>query len=101
MLSGHTIILFYKYISIADPEKLRQEQMDLCKKLGLKGRMIVAKEGINGTFEGTDENIKVYVEDLLSHPGFADIHIKKSVGTGNAFPKLSIKVRPEIVATHL
>jgi len=101
MKSGFTIILFYKYTSIADPEKLRVEQVTLCKRLDLKGRMIVAQEGINGTFEGTDENIKVYVQDLLAHPEFTDIHIKRSKGTGDGFPKLSIKVRPEIVATHL
>lgn len=101
MASNHIIILFYKYTPIADPEKLRDEQMTLCKSLGMKGRMIVAYEGINGTFEGTEEHIEMYVKDLLSHPEFVDIHIKRSEGTGNAFPKLSIKVRPEIVATHL
>jgi len=101
MKSGYTIILFYKYTAIAEPEKLMQEQKLLCQKLNMKGRMIIAQEGINGTFEGTDENIKVYLQDLLSHPNFGDIHIKKSEGTGNAFPKLSIKVREEIVATHL
>lgn len=100
-MSHFTIILFYKYTPIADPKKLMQEQRLLCEKLGMKGRMIIAKEGINGTFEGTDDNIGVYLKDLLSHPQFADIHIKKSTGTGNAFPKLSIKVRSEIVATHL
>lgn len=101
MKSEFTIILFYKYITIADPEKLMQKQKLLCQRLGIKGRMLIAKEGINGTFEGTDENIEVYLHDLLSHPDFADIHIKKSKGTGSAFPKLSIKVRSEIVATHL
>lgn len=101
MKNNFVIILFYKYTLVANSEKLKQEQLDLCRKLGMKGRMIIAHEGINGTFEGTKENIEVYLKDLLDHPQFADIHIKKSKGTGNAFPKLSVKVRPEIVATHL
>lgn len=96
-----TIILFYKYTKIENPELLRQDQKLLCDRLSLKGRMILATEGINATLEGTTENIEKYIADLLSHPEFADIHIKKSEGTGDAFPKLSIKVRPEIVTTHL
>jgi UPF0176 protein len=63
--------------------------------------LFIAKEGVNGTFEGENDAIETYVKDLLSRPGFEDIHIKRSEGTGKAFPKLSIKVRQEIVATHL
>lgn len=101
MQPDYTILLFYKYTSIEDPEKLQEEQKILCKKLGLKGRMIIAKEGINATLEGTTDAADRYVADLISRTGFADIHIKRSEGTGSAFPKLSVKVRPEIVATHL
>lgn len=100
-MTDYTIILFYKYISIVDPEVLKQEQMALCKNLNLKGRILIAKEGINATLEGTTAEINIYLDDLLGRPDFADIHIKKSEGTGSAFPKLSVKVRPEIVATHL
>lgn len=73
----------------------------LCQSLGLTGRIIVAAEGLNGTVEGTRENTEKYVEVLKSDPRFSDIHIKRSVGTGNAFPKLWIRVRDEIVASHL
>jgi len=97
----HTIILFYKYVVIDNPEALRVSQVTLCEKLGLKGRMIIAKEGVNGTFESTEENIEEYVENLKSDPRFSDIDIKYSPGTGDAFPKLSIKVRDEIVSSYL
>ncbi len=98
---NYTIILFYNYVSVADPKALREEQFALCTKLGLTGRVIVAQEGINATLEGTDENIATYLDVFLSQPAFANTHIKKSRGTGNAFPKLSVKVRPEIVSLHL
>src|SRR5260221_1233181 len=101
MKANYTIILFYKYIQITNPEKLQGEQTILCKKLGMKGRMIIAQEGINGTFEGSGESIDEYVKDLLAHSDFADVQLKRSNGTGKAFPQLSIKVREEIVATHL
>lgn len=101
MKSNYTILLFYKYTPIKEPEKLMQDQKVLCQRLGLKGRIIIAKEGINATLEGIKENTEKYLADLFSHPGFTNIHIKQSEGTGNAFPKLSVKVRSEIVTTHL
>ena len=93
----HTILLFYKYTPIDNPEKLRDEQRALCEKLGLKGRIITAPEGINVTVEGTTENTEKYLEAYFKDPRFAGTHIKRSQGTGNAFPKLSVKARKEIV----
>jgi|SRR3989344_2495946 len=96
-----TIILFYKYISIENPEELKKSQVDLATRLNLKGRVIVAKEGINATLEGTTENIDAYLKEFLVDPRFSDTHIKKSPGTGEAFPKLKVKIRPEIVTLGL
>lgn len=96
-----TILLFYKYIDIANPESFRDEQRLLCEKLALTGRVIIAKEGINATLEGTTEHIATYIATLSKIKQFSDIDFKKSTGTGNAFPKLSVKVRPEIVSGHL
>ncbi len=95
--SEYTILLFYKYVNIDNPEKLRDEQRALCEKLGLKGRIITAKEGINVTLEGTTENTEKYLEEYFKDPRFAGTHIKRSRGTGDAFPKLSVKARKEIV----
>ncbi len=97
----HTILLFYKYVHIEDPEAVRLWQLELCRKLDLKGRIIIAEEGINATLEGTADNAEIYWGELIKDSRFADIHLKKSVGTGEAFPKLSVKVRPEIVSLHL
>jgi UPF0176 protein len=95
------VLLYYKYVPIANPEALQKEQEDLCKKLNLKGRIIVSKEGINGTLEGLTADTEKYVEEMVKNPLFQDVHFKRSVGTGSAFPKLSIKVRSEIVSAHL
>src|SRR5258708_31033607 len=70
-------------------------------RLGLAGRCINAIEGINATFEGTKENIQEYIKELEKDERFKNIHFKLSAGTGNAFPKLSIKVRKEIVSLNL
>jgi UPF0176 protein len=51
--------------------------------------------------EGTNENIEKYLEEFLKDERFKNTHIKKSQGNGNAFPKLSVKVRNEIVTLGL
>jgi UPF0176 protein len=95
------ILLFYKYTYIKDPEVLRLDQKRICEDLSLKGRIIVAKEGINATLEGTKENTEKYLSIFLSDPRFKDTHIKRSEGTGEAFPRLSIKVRKDLVSDSL
>jgi UPF0176 protein len=99
----YVILLFYNYVQIEDPIALMHTQRTLCEKLGLKGRAIIAHEGINATFEGTAEAIEMYSAELLKDPRFTDTHLKRSDGTaiGNAFPRLSIKVRKEIVSLGL
>lgn len=97
----YEIILYYKYTPIDDPKKLVESERQLCEKLGLKGRILIASEGINGTLEGTTEAVNEYVTNLVSDPRFADINIKRSVGTGDAFPKLKVKCRDEIVSLQL
>ena len=70
----YTILLYYKYIHIADPKAFMEVQRAICEKLGLKGRIIVAAEGINGTVEGLTENAETYVAEMKQDPGFADIN---------------------------
>lgn len=107
MKEKFTIILFYKYTKVEKPEALCAWHKDLLSKLGMKGRVLIANEGINGTLEGTDENVHVYIQALRSIDpetgmgNWSDIEVKESAGTGNAFPKLKVKVRKEIVALGL
>lgn len=96
-----TILLFYKYVQIDNPKEVCDAQRKLCEDLGLKGRLIVATEGINVTLEGTTLNTQKYIEELERDPRFLHIHFKRSRGTGASFPKLSVKVRSEIVSLHL
>lgn len=99
--TDYQVLLYYKYVNIEDPYKARDEQRELCEKLNLKGRIIVAYEGINGTVEGTLEDTEKYIKEMEKSPYFAGISYKKSEGIGNAFPKLSVKARPEIVTTKV
>jgi len=97
----HEVILYYKYTPVSDPKALTESQRQICQRLGLKGRVLVAAEGINGTLEGSKEAIEEYCDNLIANPLFTDINIKKSKGDGASFPKLKVKLRDEIVSAHL
>ena len=77
---------------------MRLWQKNLCESLGLKGRILISKHGINGTLGGDMAALKKYVRQTREYPGFKKIGFKWSEGTGNEFPRLSIKVKPELVA---
>jgi UPF0176 protein len=72
-------------------------QRTLCESLGLKGRIIISKHGINGTVGGELEAIKSYRRITREYPGFHNIDWKWSDGIGEDFPRLAIRVRDEIV----
>ncbi|MDP9003851.1 MAG: rhodanese-related sulfurtransferase [Verrucomicrobiota bacterium] len=94
------VILFYKYVGISDAEAFAAEQRALCSSLGLKGRVLIASEGINGTLAGPADRVDRYVSALKANPRFSDVEIKLSAGDAGTFPKLVVKVRPEIVTLN-
>lgn len=100
MNTGFEVLLFYKYVPVEDPTALMLSQKELCMRLGMTGRTIVASEGINATLEGTIEAVAEYERVMRTDPRFADLDIKRSVGTGKLFPRLSVKVRKEIVSSY-
>ena len=91
------IILYYIFAPLTDPEAVRLWQHTLCDNLNLKGRIIIAGHGINGTLGGDVKDLKAYVKQTKQYPAFKNMIFKWSDGQRNNFPKLSVKVRPEIV----
>ena len=92
------VILFYAFTPLKDPEAVKVWQRNLCKSLNLTGRIIVSPHGINGTLGGNMSDLKKYVKESKTYADFNKIAFKWSDGTGKDFPKLSVKVRPELVA---
>ncbi len=94
---SYIIILFYKFTKINNPELFKLKQRKIAEKFDLKGRMLIGKEGVNATFEGTTKDVKGYMKELKKQRVFKDLVFKQSEGTGTGFTKLKVKVRPEIV----
>lgn len=94
----YQIILFYKFVDLQNLPELQQNQLSLCKSLNLKGRVLLATEGINGTLEGTRQNISLYIKAMQNDSRFSDILFKKSPGFGTGFAKIQVKIKPEVVA---
>lgn len=91
------VLLFYKYVTIANPEELRSWHLKIGEKLNLTGRVLLAEEGINATLGGSIEAIESYKQELQKNPIFCDIDFKESEGGPESFPRLSVKVKKEIV----
>jgi UPF0176 protein len=97
----YAVLLYYCYSHIEDPEEFREQHHLMCLDLELKGRIIVAEEGLNGTVSGTIQNCEKYMETVKSDPRFADIEFKVESHEGHAFEKLHVRVKPEIVHSGL
>jgi len=69
----------------------------LCQRLGLRGRVLVGSEGINGTLAGPQGSTDAYQAALRAYPEFRDVVFKASSAEKSPFPRLEVKVRPEIV----
>ncbi|MCS5735302.1 oxygen-dependent tRNA uridine(34) hydroxylase TrhO [Herbiconiux daphne] len=107
------IILYYVFAPVADPAAVRLWQRDLCESLGLRGRILISADGINGTLGGELDAVKRYLRKTRQFGPFAALDVKWSEGTAlesgpaskhtpyrasTDFPRLSVKVRDEIVS---
>ncbi len=103
-MTEYEVIIFYKYTNVADPKGFMTWIRVVCEGLALRGRVLIAHEGINATLEGTPESIASFCATLRAQDGtegtfgdFADVWFKSSPGTGKAFRKLKVKAREEIL----
>lgn len=99
--STYRVLLYYKYVPVEDPETFAVEHLKACKEIGLKGRILVGAEGINGTCSGTIEQTDAYMNLLKQDERFADMVIKIDEADGHAFKKMHVRVREEIVNLSL
>ena len=97
----YLILLYYCYTPIEEPEAFREQHHLYSLALNLRGRIIVASEGINGTVSGLKEDCEKYMDTFKADPRFKSIDFKIEVSPKHGFQKLHVRVKPEIVHSGL
>ena len=87
----------YKFITLDDFESLRKPLLELMEKHQVKGTLLLAKEGINGTIASDRKGIDSLLTWLRSDPRFADIETKESYEQEMPFYRSKVKLKKEIV----
>lgn len=95
------VISFYKYVKVDDPESLAEKHLDWCLKNGIRGKVYLAKEGINGSVFGSSEAAEKYKDHLRSYKIFEDVWFKETPTDEIAFSKMHVRVKTEIVNSGL
>jgi len=99
--SPYLAVAFYKYVHIEEADVFAVKHLKYCQRLGIFGRIIVADEGINGQLSGTPELCEQYMKDLVSDPRFEGTDFKIDGVDRQAFSKMHVRYKPEIVHSGL
>ena len=91
------IAAFYKFVTLDDYRERRQPLLNLCHHHHIKGTILLAAEGINGTISGTRSSIDAILTHLRSDPGFTNLEHKESIATKSPFDRLKVRLKQEIV----
>jgi len=101
MNMNYEVLLYYKFHSIDNPERFCKEHKEFLKNLGVKGRVYIGSEGLNGTIGGTPDQMQQYREYVWSLNGLEETEFKTEESDVIPFPRLTCKVREEIVSIHV
>ncbi|MFK2826222.1 rhodanese-related sulfurtransferase [Bacillus sp. B190/17] len=97
----YRVLLYYHYVSIDQPEEYAAQHLAFCKEIGVKGRILISYEGINGTVSGTVEQTEKYIEEMKKDPRFAEMVYKIDESDGHAFKKMHVRPKKELVTLRL
>lgn len=100
-VNKYSVLLYYCYANIENPEQFREEHHRFCLDLNLRGRIIVAEEGLNGTVSGLVGDCEKYMAAVHADPRFAKTDFKVDYADRMAFQKMHVRVKPEIVHSSL
>jgi len=92
-----TVTALYKFVSLPDCAELQPELLAFCKAQGLKGTLLLAAEGINGTVAGSAEAVAALHARFAADPRLAGIEHKESYCDENPFNRMKVRLKKEIV----
>ncbi len=92
-----TVAAFYKFTPFADPGVLKPPLEKVCREHGIKGTLLLAREGINGTIAGSSDGILAAIAHIRALPGCGDLDWKESKANTMPFRRLKVRLKREIV----
>ena len=96
-MQPHLVASLYKFVSLPDYEELRGVLLSMCESNGIRGTILLAEEGINGTVAGSKEAVLGLLSWLREDPRFADLEHKESWSEAVPFQRLKVRLKREIV----
>ena len=91
------VAALYRFVRLEDFEDLRAPLLAFCEARGIRGTLLLAEEGINGTIAGTEQAISEVLAYLRSDNRLADLDCKFSYNTDRPFLRMKVKLKKEIV----
>ncbi len=92
-----TVAALYRFTPFVDPASIREPLLAVCEEVGVKGTLLLANEGINGTIAGTDNAIAAVLDHIRTLPGCADLEVKFSYAEEAPFNRMKVRLKREIV----
>ncbi|KRA84438.1 rhodanese-related sulfurtransferase [Altererythrobacter sp. Root672] len=92
-----TVAALYRFAPFDEPAALREPLLGLCAEQGVKGTLLLAREGINGTIAGSAVAIAAVIEHIRGLPGCAELDVKYSLAASMPFQRLKVRLKKEIV----
>ena len=91
------VAALYRFATLANIEALREPLKQLCDDQGIKGTLLLASEGINGTIAGSRKGISRVLDHIRSWPDCADLEVKFSGAETMPFHRMKVRLKQEIV----
>ena len=93
----YCVAALYHFTRLADYEQLKEPLQGMCEMLGIKGTLLLAYEGINGTIAGTDKAISELLDFIKSDPRLSGLEHKESRSQDMPFYRMKTRLKREIV----
>src|SRR3546814_5785733 len=92
-----TVAALYRFARFADPAALRGPFQVLCDAVGIKGTLLLVREGVNGTIAGSEQAITQVIGHIRQLPDCAELDVKYSNASAMPFYRMKVRLKKEIV----
>ncbi|MFT7589572.1 MAG: UPF0176 protein, partial [Limisphaerales bacterium] len=100
-LLSYKITAFYRFTLVNDPEGFKKEILEFCNERGIKGTIVLASEGVNGTIAGLEDSVDEFWAWFTEKEGLEEVTYKASFAEVMPFLRMKVKIKKEIVTSGI